>query len=127
MEKIKEFLNPILNYLRGQFSRGNRGSALVRTYSGEETWIASASYIPFISAAVLVLRKNNSEFVSFHARHALVILIISILALLLLPMVLKMVAAVAAYAILVYGAYQAIRGRKWYLPIVTELAQTFDI
>lgn len=104
-----------------------QGETVVRTYSGEETWVASASYIPFISAAVLLLRKNNSEFVSFHARLALVILLISIFALILLPVILKIIAAIIVYMLLVYGAYQAVRGKKWYLPVVTEIANTFDL
>ena len=104
-----------------------QGETVVRTYSGEETWVASASYIPFISAAVLLLRKNNSEFVSFHARLALVILLISIFALILLPVILKIIAAIVVYLLLVYGAYQAVRGKKWYLPVVTEIASTFNL
>ena len=104
-----------------------QGETIVRTYTGEETWVASASYIPFISAAVLILRKNNSEFVSFHARLALVILLFSIFALVLLPTILKIIAAVIVYMLLVYGAYQAVRGRKWYLPVVSEIARTLDL
>lgn len=104
-----------------------QGETVVRTYSGEETWVASASYIPFISAAVLLLRKSNSEFVSFHARMALVILLISIFALIILPAILKIIMAIIVYMLLVYGAYQAVRGRKWYMPVVTEIANTFNL
>lgn len=104
-----------------------QGETIVRTYSGEETWVAAASYIPFISTAILLLRKNNSEFVSFHARLALVILLISIFALVLLPVILKIIAAILVYMLLVFGAYQAIRGQKWYLPIVSEIARTFEL
>ncbi len=120
---LEKFEGAIKKKLRQQ----GKGATVVRTYSGEDTWIASAAYIPFVSAAVLVLRKNNSEFVSFHARQALVILIIVILALMLLPLILKMLAAVVGYGLLVYGAYYALSGRKWYLPIVTELARTIEI
>jgi len=120
---LEKFEGAIKKKLRQQ----GKGATVVRTYSGEDTWIASVSYIPFVSAAVLVLRKNNSEFVSFHARQALVILIIVILALMLLPLILKMLAAVVGYGLLVYGAYYALSGRKWYLPIVTELARTIEI
>ncbi|OGY28069.1 MAG: hypothetical protein A2Z42_02515 [Candidatus Woykebacteria bacterium RBG_19FT_COMBO_43_10] len=120
---LEKFEEAIKKKLRQQ----GKGATVVRTYSGEDTWIASVSYVPFVSAAVLVLRKNNSEFVSFHARQALVILIIVILALMLLPLILKMLAAVVGYGLLVYGAYYALSGRKWYLPIVTELARTIEI
>lgn len=117
----------VSNYLKQQTSSETKGEALERTYYGQETWVASAVYIPFIAPAVLILRKNNSEFVSFHARQSLVILIIAVFALLLLPTTLKMITAILAYAVLVFGAYQAIRGRKWYLPIVTELARTIEL
>ena len=120
---LEKFEEAIKKKLRQQ----GKGATVVRTYSGEDTWIASVAYVPFVSAAVLVLRKNNSEFVSFHARQALVILIIVILGLRLLPLVLKMLAAVVGYGLLVYGAYYALSGRKWYLPIVTELARTIEI
>ena len=120
---LEKFEGAIKKKLRQQ----GKGATIVRTYSGEDTWIASVAYIPFVCAAVLVLRKNNSEFVSFHARQALVILIIVILALMLLPLILKMLAAVVGYGLLVYGAYYALLGRKWYLPIVTELARTIEI
>jgi len=120
---LEKFEEAIKKKLRQQ----GKGATVVRTYSGEDTWIASVAYVPFVSAAVLVLRKNNSEFVSFHARQALVILIIVILALMLLPLILKMLAAVVGYGLLVYGAYYALSGRKWYLPIVTELARTIEM
>ena len=121
------YLEKFEEALKKKIRQQGKGATVVRTYSGEDTWIACVSYIPFISAAVLLLRKNNSEFVSFHARQALVILIIVILALMLLPLILKMLAAVVGYGLLVYGAYYALSGRKWYLPIVTELARTIEI
>lgn len=124
MEKIVTYLNSQTKTLAAaEF----KGTAVTRTYFGEDTWVASASYVPFVSAAVLVLRKNNSEFVSFHARQALVILLIAIFALVILPTILKTIAAITVYAILVFGAYQALKGRKWYFPIVTELANTIDL
>ncbi len=55
------------------------------------------------------------------------ILLISIFALALLPGVLKIIAAILVYMLLVYGAYYAIRGKKWYIPVVTEIANTFDL
>lgn len=122
-----KFLEKFEEVLKKKIMQQGKGAIVVRTYSGEETWIASLSYIPFVSAAVLLLRKNNSEFVSFHARQALVILIIVVLALMLLPWILKWLAAIIAYGLLVYGAYYALLGRKWYLPIVTEIARTIEI
>ena len=122
------YLEKFEEALKKKIRQQGKGATVVRTYSGEDTWIACVSYIPFISAAVLLLRKNNSEFVSFHARQALVILIIVILAIILAPLILlKMLAAVVGYGLLVYGAYYALSGRKWYLPIVTELARTIEM
>ena len=121
---LEKFEETIKKRIRQQ----GKGATVVRTYSGEDTWIAAVSYIPFVSAAVLVLRKNNNEFVSFHARQALVILILIILAIILIPLILlKMLVAIVGYGLLVYGAYYALLGRKWYLPIVTELARTIEL
>ena len=99
----------------------------VRQYTGEDTWVASASYFPFVSAAVILLRKNNSEFVSFHARQALVVLVISLFAFVVVPSIAKLIVGIAAYTILVFGAFRALQGRKWYLPVVTEVANTIDL
>ena len=99
----------------------------VRQYTGEDTWVASASYFPFVCAAVILLRKNNSEFVSFHARQALVVLVLSLFAFMVVPSIAKLIVGIAAYTTLVYGAFRALQGRKWYLPIVTEVANTIDL
>ena len=124
---MKNLLNDINNYFQDQLKREDVSETVTKTYVGEDTWVASASYIPFAAPAVLLLRKNNSEFVSIHAKQSLVILLFSIVVMILLPVVLKIVAAIMIYLILVFGAFQAIRGRKWYLPVVTEIAHTFDL
>jgi len=113
----------------GLLKRFDRDSEkqFVRQYTGEDTWVASASYFPFVSAAVILLRKNNSEFVSFHARQALVVLVLSLFAFMVVPSIAKLIVGIAAYTILVYGAFRALQGRKWYLPIVTEVANTIDL
>ena len=134
--KYKYYLSIITNYLRSQAKKINRytkvektsdENAFSRTYFGEETWIAAASYIPFISAVVLILRKGNSEFVSFHSRQALVLVLLIVLGLLLLPPIYKVILAITAYLVLIYGAYQSLKGKKWYFPLVTELANTIDL
>ena len=109
-------------------SRRGEGSTLVKTYSGEETKVATYSYLPFVSAIVLlVFRKENSEFVSFHARQALVLCLLAILVILIVPSFLKIIAVVVLYVIFVFGAYKASRGEKWYLPLVNEIANTIEI
>jgi len=96
----------------------------VKRYSGEDTRIAAATYFPFVSTIVILLRKNNSEFVSFHAHQALVLLLIALLGIIIVPGPGKLIVFIAVYTLLVYGAYIALQGRKWYLPIVTEIANT---
>ena len=99
-----------------------------RTYAGRDTLIAASAYLPFVSAAILLLRRaKNNEFVSFHARQSLVLLVISLLGLLLLPTLIKILLAIIAIFLLSLGAYTALKGRKWYVPIVTELANAFEV
>lgn len=99
----------------------------VRVYTGEDTFIAAISYFPPISTVILLLRKENSEFVSFHARQALVLLVIFALGILILPLAAKLIVFIVGFTLLVYGGYVAINGKKWYLPIVTELANTIEL
>lgn len=124
---MKNLIDEAKNYLQSQTQKEQLSETVTKTYVGEDTWVACVSYIPFVAPVVLLLRKNNSEFVSIHAKQSLVILLFSIVVMILLPVVLKIVAAIMIYLILVFGAFQAIRGRKWYLPIVTEIAHTFDL
>jgi len=123
---MKEKLSSILIYIRKLF-KSEEESELVRTYSGQDTVVAAFSYVPFVSAAILVLRKENNEFVSFHARQSLVILLISIFALLFLPPFFKLIAAVLVTLLLSFGVYKALNGRKWYLPLVTDLGNSIDL
>lgn len=127
VKEMKNLIDEAKNYLQSQTQKEQLSETVTKTYVGEDTWVACVSYIPFVAPVVLLLRKNNSEFVSIHAKQSLVILLFSIVVMILLPVVLKIVAAIMIYLILVFGAFQAIRGRKWYLPIVTEIAHTFDL
>ena len=123
---MKEYLARISIFVRQLFKK-EEGSRLVREYTGEDTIVAAISYVPFVCAAVLVLRRENSEFVSFHARQALVILLITALLLLLTPDFLKWLVAIAGSTLLIFGTYRALQGRKWYFPVVTELANTIEL
>ena len=125
-EDIKQEKTGLVSNLINRFNRDSE-KQFVRHYSGEDTWVAAFSYFPFISAAIILLRKNNSEFVSFHAHQSFVILVISLFAIIIIPSVAKIIVLIAVYTILVYGAYRALQGRKWYLPLVTELANTIDL
>jgi uncharacterized membrane protein len=103
-------------------------SQFVRIYSGRDAAMAALSYFPFACTAILLFRrKTNSDFVSFHSHQSLVILVIALLGILFLPGPAKLIVFITAYTLLAYGAYMAMRGRKWYLPIVTELANTINL
>lgn len=123
---MKESLSSIVDYIN-QLFQGDEESQLVRTYSGQDSLFAAFCYVPFVSAAILVLRSENNEFVSFHARQALVLLLLGIFALLLLPSFLKLLAAAVIAFLLIFGAYKALKGAKWYFPLVTELANSIDL
>jgi len=116
----------ILDYVKELF-KGEEDSQFVRTYSGQDTLFAAFCYVPFVSAAILVLRKENNEFVSFHARQSLVLLLLGIFALLLLPSFLKLLAAAVIAFLLIFGVYKALKGMKWYFPLVTDLANSIEI
>lgn len=116
--KLESFLQRFERHEENQF---------VKIYSGEDTRIAALAYFPFVCTAVLLLRKNNSEFVSFHSHQSLVLLVIALFGILFLPGPAKLIVFIASYTLLSYGAYMAMRGRKWYLPFVTELANTIKL
>jgi len=126
MAMLEINLGPVRNYLDQIFKKDEEAS-LVRIYSGQDTILAAVSYVPFVSAGILVLRKGNSEFVSFHARQALVMALITALLLMLSPGFLKLLAAILACVLLIFGTFRALQGRKWYLPFITELANTIEM
>jgi uncharacterized membrane protein len=96
-------------------------------YEGTDTLIAASSYLYFVSAAILLIRKNNSDFVRFHSKQAFVILIAALLSTLLLPLILKIAANLVLFGFSAYGAYRAYQGFRWYLPFVTELANSIEV
>lgn len=93
----------------------------------EDIFISTICYIPIVSALVLFLRNRNSEYVLFHAKQSLLIVLVSALGLMLLPFYLKTTLAIVTAGVLLYGAYQATRGKKWYFPVITELARDVEL
>ena len=99
----------------------------VREYEGEDTWVAAASYIPFVCAAILLLRKDNSEFVSDHAKQALVLVILALLVFMLIPSPIRLIISAILILLLVVSVYRALQGRKYYIPGVSELSRLIEI
>jgi uncharacterized membrane protein len=129
-QQVGELFRKVIRWVHFFFhstTKVGRASSLVKTYTGEDTNVATYAYLPFISAVILVFRKDNSEFVSFHARQALVLLLITLLALLFLGGFLRVIVLVVFFILFVFGAYKASRGEKWYFPLVSELANTIEI
>jgi uncharacterized membrane protein len=119
-------LNPFNKKLTPPVAPG-ASDTIARQYEGEDLLIAAVSYIPFLSAGVLLLRKQNSEFVSYHAKMAIVLLVFTLLAFGLLPGFLRWVGLVAGLIVSAYSAYKAYKGDKLYIPLISKLAQTIEI
>jgi len=123
-------LNKITNSISGFYkdiAKAQQGDVLVKKYTGEDTKIATYAYIPFASIIILVFRKNNSEFVSFHARESTILLLVAVFIILLLPSFLKVLAVFAVYSIFILSAYKASKGEKLYLPLINEIANSIEI
>ena len=106
---------------------GEERSYSAREYEGEDTWVAAASYIPFVCAAILLLRKDNSEFVSDHAKQALVLVILALLVFMLIPSPTRLIIDGVLILLLVISVYRALQGRKYYIPVVTQLSRLIEI
>lgn len=92
---------------------------------GERLW-AAASYIYFFSTVALLLRKDNSDFVTFHAKHAIVFLILTF-TFLLIPGWFKVVASLLLLASELLAVYLALIGKRYYIPYLTNLVRNFEI
>lgn len=93
--------------------------------AGERLW-AAGSYIYFVSAAVLLLRKDNSDFVIFHAKHAIIFLLLTIL-FFLIPGWPKVVLSLILISIEMIAVYLALAGKRYTVPFLTNLVRNFDI
>lgn len=100
---------------------------LARRYSGDDAKFAAFTYIPFVGPAILVFRKENSEFVSYHGKMALVLFVLGVLGFFLLPSIFKLLAVLVTFSVSIYGLYKATKGDKWYLPLVSKLAQMMEV
>lgn len=96
-------------------------------YEGKDAAIAAVCYFYFVSGLVLLLRKGNSEFVSFHARQAFVLLIIDILIFLFSGSTLRLPLSLLLFVLNCFGAWQALRRKHWQIPLITDLANSIEI
>lgn len=104
-----------------------QGFSVAEHYEGDDTLIAASSYLYFMSGAILILRGDNSEFVRFHSKQAFVLLIVALLALILAPFFWKIAFNLVILILNIYGAYRAALGYKWYIPYLTELANSIPL
>ncbi len=103
------------------------GALQVREYEGEDAWVAAASYIPLVSAAILLIRKDNSEFILTHSKQALILTILALLIFMLLPLLIRLILDGILVLLMIVSAYKAFTGKKIYIPLVTDIAGSIDI
>lgn len=99
----------------------------VREYEGEDAWIAAVSYIPLVSAAILLLRKDNSEFILTHSKQALILTTFALLIYMLLPQLISLILDGILVLLMAISVYKAFSGKKFYIPLVTELALLVEV
>src|SRR3989304_4807552 len=102
-------------------------------YSDSDRWIAAVSYFYFVSAIILLLRKNKSEFVNFHARQGLVIFILALIFWLLpsifgfLPNILGILVNATLLALIIHGLVRAYRWAGGTDPYLDNISQSIDL
>ncbi len=127
LDKIISTLKKIIDYYVGQLRADNIANYQTRQYEGEDVIVAVASYIPFVSAAILILRKGNSEFVLVHSKQALILTILLLLSLMILPSLAKLLISSLLILMTVISAYKALVGRTFYIPLVSQLAMLVEV
>ncbi len=125
MIALKEFFNKI-NPKDSSTQPLTVDQILVKQYDGQDRWVAAASYLYFVSAAILVIRRDNSEFVIVHCRQAFLLLLGAILSFVFLPGIWKFIANGGILCLNLFGAYQAYRGFKWNIPYLTDIANSIE-
>ena len=109
------------------FSSGQDNAFSAPIQNKEEIIVAGMSYIPLVSAAVLLLRKDNTDFIQQHAKQSLILTIFALLVFMILPSIFRLVVEVIIIFLIVFSAYKALSGRKVYVPFVSELARWVEI
>lgn len=94
----------------------------------ESRLYAALSYI-FILVFVPLLTRKNDPYVSYHARQGLVVFlgyIISAIASFWVP-VLGNIFGLLLILISIFGVVQAVQGKRWHIPVITDIANKFSI
>lgn len=121
--KIKDLLKEVIIFVVSLSVSKSGEDLQVRKYEGEDIWFATIGYIPLASTAILVLRKNNSDFVLDHAKQSLILSILLILILILLPESIKLLLGLAVLILMLVSAFISFTGRRVYIPLITEVSR----
>ena len=95
-------------------------------YSSKERFLASVSYIYFVSVFILIFVPQANSFVKFHAKHALVLFLLSIISF-LFPGWFRYLLLLLFTCLLAYSLWQASKGKVFFYPFLTTLLQDFDV
>jgi len=125
--KINDLLKKVIAFVVHLSVSKNGEDIQVSRYQGRDSWVAAASYIPLASMAILVLRKNNSDFVLEHAKQSLILFILLILVLILLPGIIKFLPGFAISTLMIGSAYLSFTGRRVHIPWVSEVSRLISI
>ena len=93
----------------------------------EEIIVAGVSYIPLASAVVLLLRKDNTDYIQQHAKQSLILTIFALLIFIILSSVFRLVLEVIIIFLIIFSAYKALSGRKVYIPLVSEISRFMEL
>ena len=124
-KKIRTILEWLIPFDFG--INNNQEELQVPRYRGEDVWIATVCYLPLVSAVVMVLRRNNSDFVLNHSKQALILSILFLLVFMILSSWLRILAEAAILSLIIISVYKAFNGRKIYIPLITEVSQFIEI
>ncbi|OGY78539.1 MAG: hypothetical protein A3B74_04215 [Candidatus Kerfeldbacteria bacterium RIFCSPHIGHO2_02_FULL_42_14] len=90
----------------------------------ENKVLAALSYLWFISIVILILKKD-SPFAQFHAKQGIILFIASVICWFIpfLGWLLNLV----IFVVIIVGFAQAISGKYWEIPLVSDLAKKLNI
>lgn len=90
-------------------------------------FIAAISYLWIFCLVPLILKKKD-KFAQFHGKQGLLLAVLWFLGgfIFWIPIIGWFVAIILAF-ISIYGFFQAIKGKKWEVPIIGKYAQKIDL
>lgn len=90
----------------------------------ENKVLAALSYLWFMSIVVLILKKD-SPFAQFHAKQGMILFIGSVL-FMFIPF-LGWILNLVIFILILVGFVQAISGKYWEIPLISELAKKLNL